>query len=1557
MKKMLIISLVIVIVIVGGFMWFNRDTKEAGSYPPTVEETAGSVLQIEAKGESAGLIPLDTLFTITTSEGMTLEQLKSQLKVVPDQSYSLTQDTPTAYTLKPESQLPRHQVIQFSYPNADRLAGWAFQTVDSFRVKSVYPANESLNVDVKTGIEIELSQAIDLSIEDYIEIAPEIEYKVEIQDTRVIILPKALEKDVRYLVTLKKGYSPDGEAILKSDTQFTFSTGDVNAYTNSSSFSVALMSHNTPKRLQLNYFNDEPVLFKVYRFGNVSDYLEKLDLYNEKAQFYKNPLTEMALGGVSPVVEEKVSPITEDYNQFLYLPDTLTNGYYLALVQGSDNTAFAFFQLSDYAIYGEASQNHLLFFGINALNNELITEGSVISSGKNVGSFNNDGVALVTESVEQEYYVVETAGDSVVFPMRRPYMGFWSFPSEQPSSARRVFLNTDRSTYKPTDTIYLYGVINPKKGEVLQELKVELSHSWMSAPPIFEAQVQLDDYKSFDLDIPLQQVESGYYRLAVYSGEVLVAEKGISIETYEKPEFQVTQQLDKAVIINGETVTVTGRAAYFDDTPLKNYALNAYTGSDYFSLERRENLMTNDLGQFEWTYSPIVQYNNWRPIYYTFKTGNQLAENKEIGDIDGLYLFPSDMALRGKGTVDDQLGKLIIETNALNVPKTADNFGEDYQSVVGAAMDMPVWITVKENYYEAISTGMVYDDLRKINVETFRYEYKENTIANTERQTIDGKTELLFTAVPNRGYIAEISAVDKYGKTIMETVYFSGNGISVYEGASSTARFGVYSASYALGEPFEQHLETPADADLTLDRTLFLTYQNEFRDYTVTDEPVFKHVFKEEDVPNIILKAIYYDGFRFNTSQYENTCSLQMKDTEKNLNVEVETTDEAYRPGEEATFTIKTKINGRATAAQIAVSIVDEAYFALYPDYSDIRRELFNTIYETGIIAFYYPGYNAFYGMAEGGEGEAASSALGRSIFKDTADFIIVRTDQNGVATVKTIVPDNLTTWRVTAHGMTQQLDAGTGKGKLRVSLPFFIRLLESPVYLTGEEPSMVLRADGEQVGGRESVDYTLDLTAPDGSRQSYQAKGQAYSYTPVTLGQLKEGSYGYTVSGKTGSLTDSISGTFEVVKSRMDFDAYRKTALSNAFKLSGSHGNTRLTFWNTEALAYFDLLSPMLSGDNERVEWIIGEAEADALMFNSADDSWFRQNALNLLPAFIDYSGGIKPLVNAEPSIYTTVSVASLNQGYLPSQSAIHYFTYNYNSDESTKREKLLALWGLACYGEPILTDLNKWKQMDLNQEENIILAMAYAQIGDLERAHELYLAFDPIRSSALSTESLYMLANLGALFQGDKTAELWFENALKKTPESHAFQLEQVKFLKFIKTNLKPASVNLIVNGVEQTLTLNDHMPLEVYVGKSDSFEVKDVTGAVTVQEHYKGNSENVDLMAKDLVTVKRQASNSNPKLSDVIDISLQVAFKGYNSVQVYEFVPSGFAAVGGFVSESRQVFYGGVVNNQHLLNTSYQLRAKQQGVFKLEPSVVTVDGTTFVFSDGITLIVDGE
>src|SRR6185295_16862026 len=226
----------------------------------------------------------------------------------------------------------------------------------------------------------------------------------------------------------------------------------------------------------------------------------------------------------------------------------------------------------------------------------------------------------------------------------------------------------------------------------------------------------------------------------------------------------------------------------------------------------------------------------------------------------------------------------------------------------------------------------------------------------------------------------------------------------------------------------------------------------------VLDVPIAKHY-----APNVFLSVTFVkDG-----DMYTSDKRLVVPARDKILNLEIISNKQEYKPRETASYTILARDADGAPVpnAEVSLGVVDEALYSVSPDYTaNIRQQFYGMRYnslETHLsVSYSFRGFagekpidlastKPSYQLADfKNEGEFAQPTI-RKEFKDTAFWQPnVVTGRDGRATVRVKLPDNLTTWRATARGVTADTKVGVTR-EMVISRKDVIMRLETPRFFT----------------------------------------------------------------------------------------------------------------------------------------------------------------------------------------------------------------------------------------------------------------------------------------------------------------------------------------------------------------------------------------------------------------------------------------------------------------------------------------------------------------------------
>jgi len=204
----------------------------------------------------------------------------------------------------------------------------------------------------------------------------------------------------------------------------------------------------------------------------------------------------------------------------------------------------------------------------------------------------------------------------------------------------------------------------------------------------------------------------------------------------------------------------------------------------------------------------------------------------------------------------------------------------------------------------------------------------------------------------------------------------------------------------------------------------------------------------DRDAPNTFVALHVRKGKEVHSRVLE----LPVTAARHDLKIALTTDRSSYRPRETGTVKVDTRdASGHPVPAEVSVGVVDEAIYSLRRDETPDPHEVFygrRPNWVTTVVAFPV----LYYGGADkGGRDEV------RRDFRDVALWApTVTTGADGHAEVQVTFPDNLTTWRVTSRGATDDTRVGVATAKTLVTKDVVARLAGPRAFVAGDRADLV---------------------------------------------------------------------------------------------------------------------------------------------------------------------------------------------------------------------------------------------------------------------------------------------------------------------------------------------------------------------------------------------------------------------------------------------------------------------------------------------------------------------
>jgi len=1485
-KKPVLITIISILVLAVGFSAaallgvFNSRDKEAEQASADPEPTAAqegtlSFLDTDVKitavdADSLG-VSLTSAFKLVFSKAPNEKALEESLSIKPKQKFKLTKVSSKEYSMEFEKPLQSDSVYNFilSDNNTGEKHSWAFQTKKAFNVVRTLPRHQGVQVPLASGIEITFSHENVQDIENYFEISPSVNGRFEWHGKTVVFVPEALAESTIYTVTIKKGITVKGSTeTLKEDYTFSFQTVLTETQSKSTyfNFSNTFYSFNPQTTPALEIYTQEnmtdaEVPLEIYSYPDAAGFLKDVKDFSQLSSTwylrdrskFKYDVTKLQK---TATLTGRVAMFEQSYWQsyYLVLPSVLPGGYYLIAAEVEGEKYYTQVQVHPATVYiMKTTSETLAWLNDSATGEPLAGAEFKLDGGKSVKSDNN-GLAVLDVPNSRDsstfYLITPASGQVYIAELANysfhPYYSYYDGTDITDHYWSYIYL--DKDVFLPTDKVNIWGIFKPRDGyDVQKDAVLELIRynyfSGDSEPSVLTSQnVEIAPDGTYTGTLAISNYNPGSYEVRLRIGDKVMQTRYLQVIEYTKPVYKIEVSKDKKYMYAWEKVNFDFVTSFFEGTPVSGIELDYY-----YSVgvnENRSGVLTSDTaGASKLTIQPSTNISSgWRPVSLYMHVNNSKAEEQQIMASDSVIVFPKDTMISMDSDIEGNKATLSFETNRIDLTRLKDDSSNYYymeEAYKGASVDMPVQVELYERYYEQVIKGEYYDYINKVKRYTYDYNEVNNLINQYAFNTVNGKYVIEFATEKNKNYYVRITGKDSQGRFIDETEYiYNWDYYDPYDTSLYSLTSKDPNRTRKLGKPVSLEVKYRGEPIVNSGngKFLFLRLQNGVMDYMLSPNPVFNFNYEEKFIPNIYIKAMYFDG----ANMYDaGILDFRYDQTEKNLTVSVKQDKEYYKPGDTVNLAFEIKdSNGKPHAAQMNISVVDEAYFAMYNQSVDLLSSLYGAGISSGILTEYlsYSSPMITFGppMAEMGEG---GDAYVRADFKDSALFRTVAAGNDGKAEVSFKLPDNLTSWRVTWQAVTEDLFAGSGKMNVSSKLPFFVDTIFNTNFITGDNPSILMRAYGTELAENAAVDYKITVTQTGGASKSYTASGTAFKPVQVPVGPLSAGSYTIKVEASSGTLKDAMERKFRVSDSLLETSVTDYISLSEGTTIENSaKGLTSLVFYGEDSAALYNELHSLYWSWGQRLDQKLARQLAGKLLLNYFNEEPYMDEEFDLRQYQTD-DGGLALLTYDSSNPALSAKMAALAADGIDRDALAAYFTRIIENEDSMPEDIVYCYWGLAALNEPVLLDIRAALASDeLTPQLRLVLGVALAEIGDFQGAKDIYK--EAMERSGTITETLAWLET-GTRDESIDATALCSIIALKTNLP------EKLKLFNYIKSN---STSELLVN-LERMIFASNYIK-QASLSNSFSYELNGVKKHVELQN---GGTFRLDLTPELLASLK--------------------------------------------------------------------------------------------------------
>ena len=1499
-----------------------------------------SIKAIEPTNLESGVISKDSEFIIEAEgENLNTEIIRKSVYVEPALDYTIEKTiNKNEYKLKFTQNLPENTIVKLQYvKNKITKDSWAYQTSNKFTVVSTYPDNDAEDVSKNSTIEIRLSYANIEDLEKYVKISPAVEGKWEHLGKIWRFTPnKALSKDTKYKVTISKALSVENQK-LEQDYKFEFTVG----YTKNVEYRTAtfdqIITSKPDEQTYIEISNDTSTKIK---FGKTS--IEKFAGIDDFIQYVQNDNIENTT---------KLNDIEVEEAEFgIKLKQNLQTGFYIARIK--DEKGKELFncpiQISEISAYAMETERDVLVW--TAKGNELAQDIEVEYNEKKEKTDKN-GIAKFTnitdESEELKY--AKISNELVV--------GIYNYES---TNYPRGYIYTDRPLYKNTDTINIWGFV-PKEffyGKVEDEFYIELGNEE-------KHKIELQKDGTFSDKIELKNhMDTQDMCISLYYKDSTLANRYIAIKNYELQNYTYEVITDKDYGYIGEEYKFDVKVSHITGLVVPNKTVRAR----YNDSEFAETTGTDGIAHFriKLEKSKYEQEQESGPNY----DGVQIFNGDQVEYTDAETWLAIARFNRNVNT-DTNYEKNSYKSTLYKLEKTKNiKMNEDIKKLYTGTFETNVDIFLEETTETRVLDGTEYNEFTKQNEPKYNWVETKNTQKlktvkskngiveinkneiktkkNTEEKTYTYKIQLVYKDQDGKQVKDNIYLYNEYETSYGRIGYWDNQNIGVWNRYYNKVNYQkYYTYRYLLKDEIEKFnigdivnfslAEATAkgiDEIQNTGKLLTIKFKENIARTEILTDSKFDYKFTEEDFPGVNFTSAYFINGHFYRMPAK---YFDFDEQSKKVDIEISTDKEVYGPKDKVTVTVKTTNNGKPVKSTVNLSIVNEAVFAVEED----RTGILDAIYENKEYPVYtYSTYEDTLKLADGGKGGGDGSPRGE--FADTAHFETINTGNDGTATCTFNLPENVTTYRITAQSANEDLQLGENTKQITSKLDFFVQSVEPRGIKTSDD--VVLNATSI---AKQKYDVNYEFTIKE-LNKTLTAKSQTNAMATVNFGNLPFGTYTAIIKGTYGEKQDSIQYTFNVKEATQEVKNKTITNIQNNTTIKPTKNPIVLELYRQDMSNLVKYIDFIESTATERLDTQIAYNKAQELK----NAYYNEKNSINRIPMSL-YEGNrgyLKNLRSGKEDLVLTALTTYYAKDYC------NNIIYPSSLD---KKENIFEYYLIeAARGEAVLKDLLYLKQeKDISNYNKLLVTLGLEFVGDYKNAKSLYNIIELTEQEEKEYKSIIAIIET---FIAKEKSVTTINELIANNPADEYLRYAILSYFQNNETEIeKEETVKAIYGNKEETITLNGMKVETLTLNNEDLTDIRFETTSQDIMVSYyyqtalenisdKNISKDMKISITDDLKVGKEATLSI-KFNNDFEGEVRIALP--NSLRLAQKYADDIDSNSKYYIQSNNIDYITLYKTKKCKTIKLPLLVITEGKYKFE-NIVCQDGGKYHISNSLNL-----
>lgn len=1324
-----------------------------------------SGVELKALSEDSLGVAKESKFLLTSKDPIGTTAIEQSLNIEPKRDFKIDKRTDTEYEISFKEPLAEGEIYQFKLAvagsSSEQASGtaelfkdlsWAFQIKDPFRIISSLPRNEGVRVPINSGVEVNFNTDQYIDINNFFSISPQVNGTFERHKKTAVFAPVGgLQPETIYTVTVSKDLGVQNSTeTLGEDYTFAFETDVSSGKQETIEFKRLMYEYPPSLTPALDIYTDAgQVSVKVYKYASLQTFIKALQDYAEIPywSYYAQKNYSENTSDLSPILDFTAPVENLSYNLgYFSFPEAVPNGFYLVEAEVADRKGQTWLQITELASYLTTSQTKTLIW-VNDLQTKSAVAGAEVKLvGENLDAqyTNGEGVAYfdspeTLKSEDLHFVTIQTdTNKQAVVPITTNSTGDYRYRYVDYFDRERAqideywsYMYLDRPLYKPSDTVNYWGFLQHReRGSIGSNVEIVLVDDYTLNPEaeniniLDRQEVKLLSNNTYQGSFAIKNLSPTYYYLLLLVDGKTVDYESFSVQTYTKPAYKISVEPRQRGVYAGEEAAFLGETSFYEGTPVPNVSLSySNFSSGQVTSDASGKFTINVPTEYSEYYISSERSFQYYPQQNHVEVTPTLAEEGEIIGGAHITVFGSNIDLSTQTKKNGSTGTIIATVKHIDL----EGFNNGNDEYLGEPVpNLEVRGEVFEYYWNKIEDGQYYDFINKVIRPTYHYDRVEKLLNNFSITTNNsGQAEYTFNMDPGKFYQVNLQATGSNNRNAHASVYVYGvagsypQNSNYYHLESQKSAEESYNPNLAFTYKENEQVQLKlmrGDEELpsgNINKYLYTLAQRGLKDYQVKDSPTLEFKYNSQYIPNLQAKAIYFDGFTYHESYVRD---LYFDKNERKLNVEISYGKEYYQPGEEAEIKVKiTDQQGRGKESAVNINLVDEALYDLVDQHTDLLTSLYRHL-QAGV----YIAYSSHQYPVPGDEAEGGGGGGGRELFVDTAFFGSIETDSSGNGSVKFKLPDNLTSWRITAQGISTDLFAGHATKTLYVKKPVFADTVINSTYLLADKPVIKLRAFGELLSSNDSVEFTINSESL-GIKDS-KLTGKAFEPISFSLPELKLGEHKLSIKVKAKGKEDTLIRSFTVLNSYLTKNESFFTELRENVEIKGSETDpTTLLFSDNNRGRFFSPLSSLAYAYGDRADQKIARIKSRKLL-KEYFDTQVPGNEDFIPNLYQTPQGGISLFPYSDAELEMSAKLAAMGADYFDTNTLADYFYSIVNDYKESRERTIIAVYGLAALGEPVLVPINNMSQIsELSPLEKLYLGLASVELGHMEQGRIL--------------------------------------------------------------------------------------------------------------------------------------------------------------------------------------------------------------------------------------------